>query len=458
MSVAQKLQGGNIESFPNEILTEILLHGASILPPNSPDMVPFPTIASWVCHLWRELALATPDLWTTIRINDNPASVRVANLYVARAHDRLLDLTITLPGGPPSSDYSRVPRFTRILLMLEPHWARWRTLALDVSQNDGSRLSFCLSEAYAANPAVFTHLTHLRLDGDVRNFPAPLFSGLRGYRLQNTRGLVFEVGESMELLDTLDINATNILEDSRSQVEFRRAVAVMPRLTTLVLREVPRQTLREAFELRTVRSLAVQFIRFPPESLEVLTAWVKLPKLEYLELKDTLSGSSQEEPTNAKVPSVVWKDPQFPSVHTLRLVGTNLTRRRLALLEIMCPNITTLELVNITGTDTLSTVYSYNAFGSIPSLHSELASATNREDNPHWPSLSTLRVDSATFGPWVESFTERRFLLRQDRGLTSLALAPGPERDGLPANLTALLFRHAITKSQGSSKELQQKE
>ncbi|KAJ7167861.1 hypothetical protein C8R46DRAFT_1218776 [Mycena filopes] len=428
MSGTQRPQGGKIESLPNEILTEILLHGAElILPPSSPDMVPFATIASHVCHLWRELALVTPDLWTTIRISADRASLHAANLYVARARDRLLDITITLPENDSTqavgTDMAAVHHFDLALSILGPHLARWRTLVLHVGWTEREQLSGFL---FSANPAELMHLTYLHLGEGMEVLPPqvyppspPAFPRLRGIRLQDARPLEFQLDKGMELLHTLDINATNIIGE---RYIFKNAVAAMPHLATLVLREFPCEIPTQTLKIRTLRSLAVQFVRFAPESLETLTTWVKATNLEYLELANISLEPVSEDRTCVKVPSV-WEEPQFPCLRTLRLVDTKLTPRKVALLEMLCPDITTLELVNVSGTETL------------------YVEPSRREDHPPWPSLRTLRADSATFGPWVERFTARGSLLGPDRGLTSLALAPDPERDELSVNLTAILDR-----------------
>ncbi|KAJ7167860.1 hypothetical protein C8R46DRAFT_1270357 [Mycena filopes] len=431
MPKTQTPQAGKIVSLPNGILTQILLRGAElILPPNSTDVVPFPTIASQVCHLWRELALATPALWTTIRISGDLLSIQVAYLYTVRAQDHLLDITITLPAGNPHN----VDRFALALDVLGPHLARWRTLALHVEEPELKYLSASLEDM---NPAEFMQLKYLHLDTGMARLAVPRLPGLRGLRLQYAQALAFQHrwGLGAEFLHTLDISAMDFMCD-----KIRLSPERMPQLTTLVLREFPWQTPSRGLQVDfpTIRSLAVQFICCLPQSLEVLTTWVKLPGLEYLELKNMFFESVYEEPTRAEVP-LAWEEPQFPSLHTLRLVDTKLTPRRLALLEILCPDITTVELVNVSGTDTLPTVYAHNTFGSIHNLHS--VEPADREDNPPWPSLHTLRVDSATFGRWVEQFAERRSLLGPNRGLTSLALTPEPERDGLPVSLTAILDR-----------------
>ncbi|KAK6997024.1 F-box domain-containing protein [Favolaschia claudopus] len=54
-------------TLPNEIISEIFLH---FLPPY-PDYPPFigrlsPFLLTHICHLWREIAIATPKLWRTI--------------------------------------------------------------------------------------------------------------------------------------------------------------------------------------------------------------------------------------------------------------------------------------------------------------------------------------------------------------------------------------------------------
>ncbi|KAJ7167844.1 hypothetical protein C8R46DRAFT_1218763 [Mycena filopes] len=444
MSETQTPQAGRIESLPPETLIEILRHGAEILPSNSPDMVPFPTIASQVCRLWRNLALATPDMWTTIRISEELESIAAAGLYIARTRNRLLDITITLPPHSNYSiDYVALRHFDRVLNILGPHCRRWRTLALCVGHIDMHQLSFFLQSKH---PEEFAQLTYLHLaEGIMAKFRVPRLPRLQAVRVQDIDTIVPVVGERMEALHTLDIiSASEIVDYRFGESSFQRAVERMPHLTTPVLREFQHAP-REAFELRTIRSLAVQFVSFGPGSLELLTAWFKAPNLEYLELQNIFFESRYEDHARVEVP-LTWGKPQFPSLRTLRLVDATLTPRRLALLESLCPDITALELVNVNGTDTLPTIY-IPTFSRQPSsgyIHYTLvpakpSSATNREDNPPWPALRTLRVDSASFGPWVRRFVARRHWLGRGRGLTSLGLSPGPKRARLPVHLAKIL-------------------
>ncbi|KAJ7167830.1 hypothetical protein C8R46DRAFT_1218748 [Mycena filopes] len=432
MSETQTPQAGGIESLPPEILIEILWHGAEILPPNSPDMVPFPTIASQVCRLWRNLALATPDLWTTIRISEDLASVDAAALYISRTRNRLLDITITLPPNSGCIDYD----FDRVLNILGPHRRRWRTFALHVGEREMHQVSVFLQ---SKDPKEFAQLTYLHVaEGIMGGFRVPQLPRLQAVRVQDIDTIVSVVGERMEALHTLDIiSASEIVCYASGESSFQRAVELMPHLTTLVLREFQHAP-RQAFELPTIRSLAVQFISFGPWSLELLSDWFKAPNLEYIELQNMHFQPRDENSIWVGVPST-WEKPQFPSLRTLRLVDATLTPRRLALLEVLCPNITALELVNVTSTDTLPTIYVPTLSGQPSSgyIHYTLvpakpSSATNRVDNPPWPALRTLRVDSASFGPWVRKFVARRHWLGRGRGLTSLGLSPGPKRARLP--------------------------
>ncbi|KAJ6492726.1 hypothetical protein C8R47DRAFT_420557 [Mycena vitilis] len=63
-------------SLPRDLASEIFIHFALTFPHGPPLGGRFsPTTLTQVCHDWREIALATPQLWKGIRLGDNALSV-----------------------------------------------------------------------------------------------------------------------------------------------------------------------------------------------------------------------------------------------------------------------------------------------------------------------------------------------------------------------------------------------
>ncbi|KAF7361471.1 F-box domain-containing protein [Mycena sanguinolenta] len=79
-----------VARLPLEISSEIFLQGGRQAP----------AVLMGICHAWTEIALATPKLWTTIRINFPCAEdlAEVLPVWFQRARNRPLSITISLCG------------------------------------------------------------------------------------------------------------------------------------------------------------------------------------------------------------------------------------------------------------------------------------------------------------------------------------------------------------------------
>ncbi|KAJ7661898.1 hypothetical protein DFH06DRAFT_362406 [Mycena polygramma] len=77
-------------SLPRELLSEIFIHFALTFPHGPPLGGRFsPTTLTQVCRDWREIALATPELWKRVRLDDDALSVgwqrEIVNTWLSRS-------------------------------------------------------------------------------------------------------------------------------------------------------------------------------------------------------------------------------------------------------------------------------------------------------------------------------------------------------------------------------------
>lgn len=118
----------SINHLPSEILSQILLGLRDNVMPfpilghySDGDCDPPPTglwhRASLVCRRWRQEVLGTPGLWTTIRVNDDSASVyRWATVWLSRSGT----LSLTVMFDTPLK-YRRIDREDVVLILSEGH-------------------------------------------------------------------------------------------------------------------------------------------------------------------------------------------------------------------------------------------------------------------------------------------------------------------------------------------------
>ncbi|KAH6911451.1 hypothetical protein BKA70DRAFT_1384820 [Coprinopsis sp. MPI-PUGE-AT-0042] len=144
-----------INSLPVELFSRIFVVGASydylyhdspfLLKPNKdyypPPSSSFQTVVSHVCQRWRQIALRTSSLWSTIHLRE-PVHIVRATTYLQRCSTSssiyLLDILVDtvahkdhIPGVTLCRDEIK-PIFT----LLMPHIAHWRSFHLKVRDND----------------------------------------------------------------------------------------------------------------------------------------------------------------------------------------------------------------------------------------------------------------------------------------------------------------------------------
>ncbi|KAK7014274.1 F-box domain-containing protein [Favolaschia claudopus] len=122
-------------TLPNEIISEIFLW---FIPPY-PDELPLtgsssPTLLTLICRKWREIALATPQLWRTIAIDDGlkgwEVQGNIAEMWMSRS--KSLPLSVHVTHYRDSSP---------ALPSLISQTARWEHLSLMLREVDSQMLS-----------------------------------------------------------------------------------------------------------------------------------------------------------------------------------------------------------------------------------------------------------------------------------------------------------------------------
>ncbi|KAH9949868.1 hypothetical protein B0H21DRAFT_777104 [Amylocystis lapponica] len=126
----------SIHSLPVELLARIFFLGLCDDPEPDQQLPGDPTfevLASHVCQYWRDVALRTPNLWTTIHLRTFPHIDR-ARHYLARSTRHPLNVivdTCTEDDYQPGHLLFR-DEFLPLFDIVTPHISRWRSLVLKV--------------------------------------------------------------------------------------------------------------------------------------------------------------------------------------------------------------------------------------------------------------------------------------------------------------------------------------
>lgn len=168
-----------IKRLPAELLREIFLVHI--------ELGHSPLSLSRVCHLWREISLACPDLWSrlSIHVEDHNSSTsavpanyircptpKVARCFLARSKGRLLSIWIHVY-KPESHLFFR----TLQALVEDGLWCRWRSLVLG-SFNLGNMEALPLALEYVG-PIQLQQLLIKPLKVSDYSFFLPLFDAIR---------------------------------------------------------------------------------------------------------------------------------------------------------------------------------------------------------------------------------------------------------------------------------------
>ncbi|KIP09705.1 hypothetical protein PHLGIDRAFT_308473 [Phlebiopsis gigantea 11061_1 CR5-6] len=130
-----------IHALPVELLSRVFMLGQpdnTPYPDFPPDCSPtFEVLVSHVCHHWREIALATPSLWTTIHLRLKSHMDR-SRAYLYRRKHKLIDILVdTCAEDEYEPGYNLFrPEFIDIFEPFKPTVDAWRSFALKVRHKD----------------------------------------------------------------------------------------------------------------------------------------------------------------------------------------------------------------------------------------------------------------------------------------------------------------------------------
>jgi hypothetical protein len=340
-----------MQSVPDDVLAEIFQAGTSMSRDPVGDRfidylpkLPFPHLVSSVSRRWRDVALCSPRLWTTIVFNsDGMTNHEGPSLWIERSGACLLDITIST--NPWNFDNLLESAMDQII----PHTGRWRRftaegLSKDMVQTVVARLRTAsaphlrefkmISEyKYSLGTTDVTSsvcdrvfiggapsLTEARLIGPYHTYTPPL-TGLT----------CLQLGGSHQANDTVKISANC----------FRDFLTASPFLTDLVLHCLdvvfPLNTTVSDIQIPSLRSLTMS----RTFNFWKLFSLLSLPKLETL----ALGQISQFDDT-----SIDFGTQSYATVTALKLVRCRRIHDSLA--KLICssfPSITHLDLIKSSG-------------------------------------------------------------------------------------------------------------
>ncbi|KAH7915098.1 hypothetical protein BJ138DRAFT_981051, partial [Hygrophoropsis aurantiaca] len=265
----------------------------------------FEVIVSHVCTRWRAIALASPLLWTTIRVKQNavpPFDKLITWLARSRAHLISVAVGVRTFGGALSMTDAHL---NQVLTLLAPHAARLRSFLLMVSHK---QLQGCLQLLAVPPVRVPTQLRQLVVFTDA------------GYRnIENLPSVTFFNG-NLPRLESVVLHSVSIDWE-------QRWLKGSPHLTNIRLGNCP----MPSWEI---------FVRFLTE----------LPRLEALEI-DASCGSDWDP---EQIPSSTQSSmlPTLPALQRLELTDMPLIHVSNILTKLALPRLASLQLLpeaDITG-------------------------------------------------------------------------------------------------------------
>lgn len=125
---SETLPNHSICSFPVEILSIVFEIGKNVVDHDdlNYDEYPFELLVSHTCSYFRQVALATPRLWTAFSIHENYSDELIAE-YIARSGECLLDIRVDLTVYRLQVDEMKL---NATLQMILPLSFRWRSLSI----------------------------------------------------------------------------------------------------------------------------------------------------------------------------------------------------------------------------------------------------------------------------------------------------------------------------------------
>ncbi|PPQ75609.1 hypothetical protein CVT24_010928 [Panaeolus cyanescens] len=125
-----------------------------------------PLLFCGVCGHWRDVAISTPDLWSSIAIYDD-FNLETVRLWLKRSQDHPLSLFVSLDIDVALSSTDKLPHLLELLFTNMPRW-RHVSFCLPTAK-DTQQLLFRLIPEEGISPAV--QLQHLYLSVEYHDLP-----------------------------------------------------------------------------------------------------------------------------------------------------------------------------------------------------------------------------------------------------------------------------------------------
>ncbi|KAK7007879.1 hypothetical protein R3P38DRAFT_2552815, partial [Favolaschia claudopus] len=355
-----------ISLLPDEILAAILKFVSDAPIPTRSRVPPFPISATQISRRFRDITLASSELWTHIHLSHRSRSLAWAAQFVKRSGMRPLDISVNLMPyhHDLESEYyvgASHRQMNRILALIGPSLHRWNTFSLHARWIHQAQ-KFCeyiLTNGPSIKPLHSIHISILEVHSwDKVPWLADVFTLARSVsslRIHST--LYLQHLFAFRCVHRLDLD---LLGDYR-RTELSQLLGPSSSVTTLILRNFPPFPVPPILRTRcidapTITSLAVSFSSpFAWDmwtqklciGLHVFTQTFALPNLETFEIIGNFCGFETKDTQTDSSPL------PFPRLHTLRLRESALNSSGISLIRSIGQNITALELINTTGNEHL---------------------------------------------------------------------------------------------------------
>ena len=390
----------DIKKMPNEIVARIFIAGTNFWREEGPSGLPFPILASSVCHGWRLLAQRTPELWSFIipplhLFNTAEDGEHWTSGWIARSGalpvSIIIDDRLRIKGNHPVQQSQAV--ILGVLRGIGSHGHRLRRLDIwsqhvfptdlnPVFQNAVQlcQLSLCCGR-----------ITQTQILPNSSPQTSHLFSWFgRLPRLHKLRvaGSIFPV---VSTLTTLSVH-----ELCTQYSEVQTMFSTCPNIATLVLPQLlpiafPPPSHTPLIPAPSLKSMAVSFKRFPhaESNLPYLVGILHMPNLEYLEVDGDADMSAIFDGTLSSA-----------KIQTLRLTRRSKVHRADQTLFRSLNDLRQLELKDIPAEGLLSDTTAIPQVGrnrSISSLFTLSLNSSSASSPGHiscWPLLTEITLDT----------------------------------------------------------------
>ncbi|KAF7326277.1 C3H1-type domain-containing protein [Mycena kentingensis (nom. inval.)] len=315
-------------------------------------------VAASVCQTWRNVALATPELWSTwdLRVSEKitKAWVALLSVYIARSQPHSLSVNVERL-GPTAA--------TAILPVLAEHASRLQNMTLGFGING--------SDAFERPTGQFTRLQTLRItvkEGPRGGDPAPMAAFATAPLLRVVR---IESGAALALPTSLELPWAQLTTLALHSVDPNRCLSVLQQTSAL-----------EVLEMTTVTG-----------SLAFDSAITSINRLHTLKVKlETPSDAAEQGFWNFRMPLLDFL--VLPSLQNLYITGgcvRLMTKSLVKLISASECSITHLSLNEIDASDGLDNLL--EATPSLRSLHVSEAGVLKWDNESHVVATRNLLED-----------------------------------------------------------------